>query len=180
MPRRVQTFWLTYVPGIELTKQAIADGALSREEADRIDRGETRIFRHPHLDARGDDSDGDFYRRYDILFRAMPFFPQKLRERLRVEHVPRLGDRAASAVGFVFDLANALRRIDKETIIFAKHYGRKILEQLPELVLGRVARARRRAVRAPIHDGVTLPAQAFPDAVTLRPAPRSAKLRTTA
>jgi radical SAM superfamily enzyme YgiQ (UPF0313 family) len=173
-PRRIQTFWLTYVPGIDLTRQALSDGVLTRQEVDEIERGKTRVFRHPHLSARGMD-DADFYQRYDVLFRALPFLPQALRERLRAEHVPRLGETAASAVGFVFDLANALRRLDKETMIFAGHYGEQALRQLPELLLGRRLPLRVPAVRPAIADGVTLPPQELPDAVSGRP--RRAELR---
>jgi radical SAM superfamily enzyme YgiQ (UPF0313 family) len=146
-PRRVQTFWLTYMPGIDLTKQALQDGVLSQADVDAINRGNTRIFRHPHLDGR-DGGEADFYRRYDVLFRALPFLPQPLRERLKAEHLPRMSDRAASAVGFAFDLANALRRRDRETLLFARHYARQSLRQLPEMLLGPLLPVRAPAVRA--------------------------------
>jgi hypothetical protein len=191
-PRRVQTFWLTYVPGIELTKQALADGVLTQADVDEIERGKTRIFRHPHLAApqrearlgeagqgseRGHDASGaeptddasDFYQRYDVLFRMLPFLPQALRRRLRPEHLPHLGEKAASAVGFAFDLANALRRIDRETLIFAKHYGRQTLKQLPELLFGRAVALRTPAVRPRIVDPRRLPVQEMPDEVSGRP-----------
>jgi anaerobic magnesium-protoporphyrin IX monomethyl ester cyclase len=168
-PRRVQTFWLTYVPGIDLTKQALADGVLTQRDVDDIERGKSRVFRHPHLDARSDGADADFYQRYDMLFRVLPFLPHALRERLRAEHLPRLGEKAASAVGFVFDLANAVRRLDKETLVFAKHYATQTLRQLPELVFGRRLPVRPPAVRPPIDDGVRLPVQEMPDAEAGRP-----------
>jgi hypothetical protein len=176
-PRRVQTFWLTYVPGIDLTRQALADGILTQAEVDEINRGKTRIFRHPHLETHrgvGDpqgpaDDAADFYQRYDVLFRMMPFLPSAIRERLRAEHLPRMGEGAASAVGFLFDLANALRRLDKETLIFAKHYGRQTLKQLPELALGSRLPARAPEIRGPAVGEAPLPAQELPDAVTGRP-----------
>jgi anaerobic magnesium-protoporphyrin IX monomethyl ester cyclase len=168
-PRRIQTFWLTYVPGIDLTRQALADGVLTQEEVDAIDRGESRVFRHPHLEKRDGTDDGDFYQRFDVLFRAMPFLPPAVRERLRAEHLPRMGEKAASAVGFVFDLANALRRLDKETLIFAKHYATQTWKQLPELVLGRLLPTKRPAVRPPVAGSVKLPAQEMPDPVANRP-----------
>lgn len=154
-PRRVQTFWLTYLPGIDLTKKALADGVLTEEDVSEIDRGKARVFRHPHLEARATD-EADFYQRYDILFRILPFLPDALRRRLRAEHVPHMSERAAGAVGFVFDLANALRRLDKETLVFAKHYATQSLRQLPELLLRGRKAVRRPEVRAPVDDGVTL------------------------
>ena len=53
-------------------------------------------------------------------------------------------------MGFVFDLANALRRLDLETIVFARHYLRQSLRQLPELVLGALLPVKRARVRAPV------------------------------
>jgi radical SAM superfamily enzyme YgiQ (UPF0313 family) len=153
-PRRVQTFWLTYLPAIDLTRKAHEDGVLTDDDVRRIDRGESRVFRHPHLEARaaqpGREDDAEFYRRYDLLFRMLPFLPPPLRSRLRAHHLPPLSERASSAVGFSFDLMNALRRLDRETIIFARHYLRQSLRQLPELLLGRLLPVRRPRVRAPI------------------------------
>jgi hypothetical protein len=151
-PRRVQTFWLSYLPGIDLTKQALAEGILTPADLHEIDRGKARIFRHPHLEGRA-NSDAEFYQRYDLLFRALPFFPRVLQRRLRIKHFPRLSEKVASAVGFLFDLANAVRRLDGETLIFARHYARQSLAQLPELLFGRFLPTRRPAVRSPIASG---------------------------
>jgi radical SAM superfamily enzyme YgiQ (UPF0313 family) len=146
-PRRIQTFWLTYMPGIDMTRQALADGVLSQADVDGINRGNTRLFRHPHLSGRGDD-EADFYRRYDLLFRMMPFLPEAVRSRLKAEHLPRLSDRAANAVGFAFDLANAVRRLDRETILFAEHYARQSWQQIPELLFDARLPIKAPAVRA--------------------------------
>lgn len=170
-PRRIQTFWLTYVPGIDLTKQALESGALSQTDVDEINRGKTRVFRHPHLEARagGADDDASFYQRYDILFRVLPFLPQALRERLYAEHIPNMSERGASAVGFAFDLMNALRRLDQETLVFAKHYGREAVKQLPELVLQSLLPIQPPKVRAPLPGGASLPDLLMPDPVTGTP-----------
>jgi len=120
---------------------------LSQADVDGINRGNTRLFRHPHLSGRGDD-EADFYRRYDLLFRMMPFLPEAVRSRLKAEHLPRLSDRAANAVGFAFDLANAVRRLDRETILFAEHYARQSWQQIPELLFDARLPIKAPAVRA--------------------------------
>lgn len=175
-PRRIQTFWLSYLPGIDLTRQALEAGVLTQQDVDAINRGQVRIFRHAHMDAGAGERD-DFYQRFDLLFRAMPFLPRSLRERLRAEHVPAMSERAASAVGFAFDLANALRRVDRETLVFAKHYAEQALRQLPEIALGDRHPARIPRVRPPIDDGVKLPPQHMPDPAAGKPKPRRAELR---
>lgn len=166
-PRRVQTFWLTYMPGIDLTRQALAEGLLTQAEVDEINRGRSRVFRHAHMDVRREDDAAVFYRRYDVLFRALPMLPALIRDRIRAEHVPRMGERAATAAAFVLDLANALLRLDKETLVFAEHYATQARQQIPEMIRGRRAPARRPKVRAPIA-GAKLPAARLPDATQAR------------
>jgi hypothetical protein len=143
-PRRIQTFWLTYLPGIDLTKQALAQGVLTESDIDDIERGSSRVFRHAHLGARAEDAE-NFARlkRYDVLFRLFPLLPRWARERLRAEHIPNLSDRAASALGFAADLANATLRADAETFVFARHYAWQAWRQLPDVLL-RGRRRRRR------------------------------------
>ncbi len=87
-----------------------------------------------------------------------------------------MSEGGASAVGFVFDLANALRRLDKETMIFATHYGRQALKQLPELLLRGRLPVEAPKVRGPIRDGIKLPEQHFPDPAAGRPTPRRVDL----
>ncbi|HMY21240.1 MAG TPA: radical SAM protein, partial [Polyangium sp.] len=153
-PRRIQTFWLTYVPGIDMTKQALADGILTPQDVHEIERGRTRAFRHQHLDARSKDQGAQqFYQRYDLLFRAMPLLPASVRRRIRAEHLPALGEKTANAVGFAFDLANVIRSLDTETLTFIEHYARQIMRQTPELIPGKQPAVTRPKVRAPIHDG---------------------------
>jgi anaerobic magnesium-protoporphyrin IX monomethyl ester cyclase len=165
-PRRIQTFWLTYMPGVDMTNQAVADGVLSQADLHDIERGKSGLFRHPHLESReADDDEADFFRRYDVLFRALPFLPRALRQRLRPEHLPKLGDRAANVLGFGFDVANAVAHLDQETMILVRHYGRQMLRQLPELVRGRAAPLRTPRVRSPIQDGRGLPPREMPDPI---------------
>lgn len=176
-PRRIQTFWLTYVPGIDMTKQALADGVLTPKDVYEIERGKTRAFRHQHLDARAKDEGAQqFYQRYDLLFRALPTLPAALRAKIRAEDVPTLSEKAANRIGFAFDLVNALRTFDTETITFIEHYARQMLRQMPELIAIRQAEVTRPNVRAPIAKPKPLPTQDMPDPVTGRPRPRRVEL----
>ena len=146
-PNRVNTFWLTYLPGTDMTRQALEAGQITAAELDAIHRGETRLFRHIEGWVAG--SRLDFFQRYDVLFRMLPLLPRALRTRLLVDHIPSMCPRAANAVGFAFDLTNALMRRDGETLMFARHYARQLARQLPELARGARAPARLRKVRAP-------------------------------
>ena len=43
-PRRIQTFWLTHLPGVELTRAALEQGEISAEDYERMNRGEAGRF----------------------------------------------------------------------------------------------------------------------------------------
>ena len=146
-PRRIQTFWLTYVPGIDLTRQALEEGYLTQREVDDIERGKTRLFRHPHLETRsGERERMELLQKYDLLFRVFPVLPPWVRRRLQAEHIPKLPSSVANAIGFAADAGNAAVRLDAETMAFVRHYAFQLGRQLPEKLLGRFApkRAKRR------------------------------------
>jgi radical SAM superfamily enzyme YgiQ (UPF0313 family) len=136
-PRLIQTFWLTHLPGIELTREAVERGEISREDYQRINRGETRLF---HSREAGElDENQPFFQRYELLFRLLPLLPRRARERVRAEHLPELSARAATVVGFVLHAANLAARGDLEARNYGRHYARGIVRQLPELLgIGRL------------------------------------------
>ncbi len=131
-PRRIQTFWLTWLPGIELLREALASGRLSTADHDAIRRGETRLF-HSRT-ARSDDERQSFYRRYEVLFRLMPLLPRRAREAVRAEHVPDLPAPLATAFGLGLELVNLAAHRDSEAENYARHYLHTMAWQARELV----------------------------------------------
>jgi radical SAM superfamily enzyme YgiQ (UPF0313 family) len=127
-PRRVQTFWLTHLPGIELTRDAVSQGHLSQVDYDRINRGETRLFHSGNAPLADDDQ--QFFRRYDLLFRLLPMLPRGARQRIRVDHLPRLGARTAQAAGVMLDAVNLLRQRDSELLNYGRYYAHQLRRAL--------------------------------------------------
>ena len=125
-PLRVQTFWLTHLPAIELTRNAVADGHLSEAEYAAIERGETRRFRMAPNDPRA-----AFYQRYELLFRLIPLLPKAMRDRLRVHHIPPLPKSVAELASLALDVLNVLVRRDDEAINYLRHY----VDQLGRVLL---------------------------------------------
>jgi hypothetical protein len=157
-PTRVNTYWLTHLPGIQLTKDAAKKGLISEDEVARIDRGKTRLFHH--LDNwSADDPKFQFYQRYDVLFRALPLMPRWLRERARAEHVPEMHPRIANAFGFVVDFANAMIRNDSDTWIYGKHYAHHLAKSFFDLLPPKLRPARFRPHRRAAQPAATPPAQ---------------------
>ncbi len=142
-PAHVNTYWLSYLPGTDIIRDGVASGALTQADVDAIARGEARTFHHVHLGKDVSAERAALYRRYEVLFRALPLLPRRLRERARAEHVPNLPAPLANAVGFAFDLVNAAVRRDEETFIYAKHYAHHLRRELTGLLAGHAPQAPR-------------------------------------
>jgi radical SAM superfamily enzyme YgiQ (UPF0313 family) len=161
-PRVVQTFWLTHLPGIELTKEAVRRGHLTADDYEGINRGETRLF---HSRGRA-DADGSIavYRRYELLFKLLPLLPRWARERARAEHLPALGGAASQLLGTVLDGMCRVAARDSEVVNYGRHYASTLARLLPELLH---RRQRKRRVLSPTGPrGAARPAG---DVVPLRP-----------
>lgn len=139
-PAHVNTYWLSYLPGTEILQDALAEGLLTAADVDGIERGLSRTFHHLHLGQSLSDQTVRAYRRYEVLFRALPLLPRWMRERVRADHVPDMPERVATALGFVFDLANATLRRDEETLIYARHYAYHLRRELVGALSGAGAR----------------------------------------
>ncbi len=144
VPRRIQTFWLTHLPGVELTRRAVADGHLSPEDYDRINRGESGRF---HTRSEDHTPDAARYRRYELLFRLMPLLPERLARRLRIHHVPDLPPAAIRAVGVSLEVANAVVNRDSESRNYIWYYLHQFRRELP--AIRRERQRRRRRARRP-------------------------------
>lgn len=137
-PRRIQTFWLVHLPGVELTKGALADGVLSVEEYDRMNRGEVR---HYHSSGTDDDlRDAALYRRYELLFRLLTVVPHAVGRRLRVHHIPPMPTPVSHGLGVGIEVVNALRNRDAETANYLRFYLLHLPRQLVGVIADRLGR----------------------------------------
>jgi anaerobic magnesium-protoporphyrin IX monomethyl ester cyclase len=122
-PARINTYWLTYLPGTELTRQAAANGTVGEEELYAINRGrggnQHRLSKWREARRRENAK----LRRYELLFRALPLIPKKLRNRVRVAHVPRLPDHLYTAANIACDLTAAILQRDTDSYLYARHYA---------------------------------------------------------
>jgi radical SAM superfamily enzyme YgiQ (UPF0313 family) len=104
--RRIATYWLTYLPGTEMMNQGLRAGALTQEQVDRINRGETTFW---HRERNVQDAElRATYVDFEILFRLIPHLPASWRERFRPEHVHWLPDALKVPVGMAADVSLAL------------------------------------------------------------------------
>lgn len=131
-PRRIQTFWLVHLPGVELTTGAVERGELSVEDYDALSRGETRRYHAEKSDA---GPEAAIYRRYELLFRLLTVVPRWVQRRLRLHHIPPLPPTANHLLGLSLEATNALINRDDETLNYLRFYR----HHLPRLI-GHAAR----------------------------------------
>jgi radical SAM superfamily enzyme YgiQ (UPF0313 family) len=143
-PRRIQTFWLTHLPGIELTRAALESGDLTPEEYDLVNRGETGRF---HTRSTQSASDAMAYRRYEILFRLLPLLPRPLQKRLRLKHIPPMPGGAAQLVGVTLELGNTVKYRDAEAFNYARHYAMHLRRATPQMLRDLLRPSARKARR---------------------------------
>lgn len=152
-PRRIQTFWLTHLPGIELTKSALASGDINQEDYDRVNRGESGRF---HTRSSADAADATAYRRYEMLFRLLPLLPLRAQRRLRVRHIPEMSATTATLLGTALEVANSVRYRDAESFNYVKHYARQIRILTPQVIRESMRRRNRSNSVRPDRGGMSL------------------------
>jgi radical SAM superfamily enzyme YgiQ (UPF0313 family) len=133
-PSRVNTYWLSYLPGTDITREALAAGRITQADVDDINRGKTRLFHYP--DSWRRDEILATYQKYDMLFRVLPLLPRAWSARLRADRVPALPSGLANFIGFVADLCGAALNRDQETLIYARQYAHHLKRQIPRMLRG--------------------------------------------
>ncbi|MSP62702.1 MAG: radical SAM protein [Myxococcales bacterium] len=122
-PHRVNTFWLTYFPGTQIFREAVAEGRLTAEEASAIERGGAVSYHQPR------DSDAASvhrYLRYELLFKSIPLLGPQLGDLLSKEVTARIPRPALRALIYAADVASAVRTGNQDMAIYARHYAREM------------------------------------------------------
>jgi radical SAM superfamily enzyme YgiQ (UPF0313 family) len=143
-PRRIQTFWLVHLPGVELTTGAVERGELSAEDYDALSRGETRRYHAEKSDA---GPEAAIYRRYELLFRLLTVVPRWVQRRLRLHHIPSLPPTVNHLLGLSLEATNALINRDDETLNYLRFYRHHLPRLAWRSLRDAVRPGRRRAGR---------------------------------
>lgn len=130
-PKRIQVFWLKYLPGVELTRAAVERGELSQEDLDLINRGQSGHFHAPSTE---DTEEAALYRKYEFMFRTLPLVPAKLRSRVRVERLPKMSVRTTSTLTMLGEGVKVLVDRDIQAFDYGRHYLHHFRRRLPEVV----------------------------------------------
>lgn len=121
VPARIQTFWTCFLPGTELLKEGLADGAITQEEADRLNDGIDFYFYH-NTDNIKNQAMVKMYKSYELLFKIMPLLPKPVRMRLKAKHLEFVPQFIGRGIAFVADVMIGFVNRNPDFEAYAKHY----------------------------------------------------------
>jgi radical SAM superfamily enzyme YgiQ (UPF0313 family) len=123
-PKRISTYWMTWLPGVEMTEKALADGLLSPEEHARLERGLSSTFHDQG--AIHDPAELRRFANYEALFRVLPGLPGALRERARAEWFAPLPLPLLRSLSRAGDVALGFANRHPSHRQYAEHYARQM------------------------------------------------------
>lgn len=119
-PTRIQSFWTCFLPGTELLQEAIAEGVVSKEQEERLNRGiDFFFFNNP--DNIKDPQLIKYYEDYQFLFKLYPLLPRFARLRIQARHVHFLPSGAKRLLGMSLDFINAIVNQNPELLAYIRY-----------------------------------------------------------
>jgi radical SAM superfamily enzyme YgiQ (UPF0313 family) len=119
-PYRIQTFWTNFLPGTEMTHQALENGTISLEDMERLNDGLNFDF-YRNSSRIHDPKLMKLYKTYEVFYKMLPILPRFLRERIHprvFNHVPMV---VCSGISFVTDVFAGLLKQNPDHKLYAKH-----------------------------------------------------------
>ena len=120
-PYRIQTFWMNFFPGTEMTQQALSEGILSQADIKNINNGTKADFYRNSSRVVAPDKKR-LYAAYETIFKLIPVVPETLRTRLQIRTFQDLPEALNSAIGFLADVVSGLWKKNPDHIGYAKYY----------------------------------------------------------
>jgi len=118
--KRIQTFWTCYLPGTEMMNDAIAKGALTQEQAAKINEGDDFYF-FRNTENIKDAGLMKLYKAYEVIFRIMPVLPDWLKQRLLPKHIVLLPGFVIRPMAMLSDVITGFMLQNPEFKAYALH-----------------------------------------------------------
>ncbi|MFA5261954.1 MAG: radical SAM protein [Candidatus Omnitrophota bacterium] len=120
-PYRIQTFWMNYFPGTEMTQQALSNGLLSPEDIENLKDGNQADFYRDSSKIIAPQH-RNLYAAYETVFKLLPMVPPGLRKSLLVRYFQKLPRFLNSGISFMADVVSGLWKKNPDHIGYAKYY----------------------------------------------------------
>lgn len=168
-PYRIQTFWMNYFPGTEMTEYALSNGLLSSAEVENLKDGKQADFYRDSSKMTAPRS-RNLYAAYETVFKLLPMTPPGLRKHLQARRFQKLPKFLNSGISFMADIISGLWNRNPDHAGYAKYY----LHHMIRFVLLKCGRPVPPATRARCEDsfpGRGTASQSFPERGAGQPAP---------
>lgn len=120
-PSRIQTFWTSFLPGTEMFKEAVRDGTITDEEAERLEEGIDFLF-YQSNDNIVKKEMISLYNQYNFIFKILPLLPLFLRKKITVKSISWIPHFIAQSIATVADLLTGLSYGNPDFIAYMHHY----------------------------------------------------------
>lgn len=120
-PDRIQTFWTCFLPGTDMMKKGVADGTLSKEQADRLNEG-TDFYFFRNQENISDKALVEMYERYEFIYKLLPLVPQRMKAGFDAEIAGIIPPVIRKSLSFIADILNGFRTGNDDIIVYARHY----------------------------------------------------------
>lgn len=119
-PARVSTFWMTYYPGVDITREAVRAGVLTEDDVARFERGYV-----PAYHEFGSVQDPDELRElveYEALFRMMPAMPAWARSKVNPQWFRPVPTKVLAGLSTIADIGVGFAQRNPDHLLYAKYY----------------------------------------------------------
>lgn len=120
-PNRIQTFWTCFLPGTDMMKQAVDDGTISQQQAERLHEGEDFYF-FRNKDNINNPELVRMYQYYEIIYRILPSLPGYLKKRIKPSHLRLIPYFLAMTVAYIADIIANLKSDNRDFVSYTRHY----------------------------------------------------------
>jgi anaerobic magnesium-protoporphyrin IX monomethyl ester cyclase len=145
-PDRIQTFWTCFLPGTDMMKKGVADGTLSKEQADRLNEG-TDFYFFRNQENISDKDLVEMYERYEFIYKILPLIPHRWKSDFDTPFVGKIPPALRRLLAFAADVLNGFRTGNDDIIAYAYHYLFHLRKSIFR-VLGNISGFRKKKVFA--------------------------------
>lgn len=120
-PYRIQTFWINFFPGTEMTSKALESGYITRDEFNSLNEGFSCNFYRDSSKIL-DPKKIRVYKACEVYFKLLPVLPTFILKRINLKVFESLPASLCSFISFIADIISGLMKNNPDHIFYIKYY----------------------------------------------------------
>ncbi|HUH75712.1 MAG TPA: radical SAM protein [Chitinophagales bacterium] len=126
-PKRIQTFWTSFLPGTDMFKKAVADGTVSKEKEHDLVHGIDFYF-YRNKDNIKELQLAKQYINYEFIYKILPLLPNYFKQRIEAKSVARIPKFIKVNLGTLMDMFNGLQSLNTDFIYYGNFYIQNLIK----------------------------------------------------